>query len=1297
MARSVAFRNADDLFAQLSVRDVDQVLARTTRDADAKRDELKTLVSSRYHDLIDSADAIVGMTATVANFQDLVRDVESRAQHLLRDRPSLINISVSGDSSSSRKPPNVTTNNATTVKSTLSSSSTTSAASWLANDSSNVLQTAVAAASRDDDDDGDAALRLDADRVNALMLLPTHVWTSVDAHHMWHAAFLFHVALALTETVKAQGEESKVQTTTTSQQIAAVGDSDNDDMFSWFGMPAESVAQLTTFRQAAATRSKSMMQVINNATNAIPQNKTTLWHRFPLLRSQCQLVRDMRNRVAAKARSTLSDGSLSLLSCAGAVAAFVSLHAEGRLAHIDACRELLAQRVGLLKSVVRRLSTSPQRLHKGGDSSDDTNASFKVAILCTALRCVQQSVHHAIGCFGPLFAATHCASLVEQMLSLSLSDAVQRLENVPVRQVRDVSVLVGPFQNRKLREMMSGNNSDTTAGASNDDIVALVRAYLHDDVVTCLNEAIESVLQSVNTVEELVQLRKSLVACEIEGQRKSVEHLTAACAIIEEHGSGASQVESALHSFGDLCNRVFLTSDSSANVGDDHAVFSCVFQPAVVARMSSMLRDSFAKVCADTKNAIMALTQDPDTETRLKRLVIKVKREQMMVGGGRGVQDTAMVEDLAAAHLDSILPLYPAEDGTLSVLDLAVRLGTQLQAVYMSALTLGADDSGMADGESKEGSHGDSHGESAEGGDGGLLAKMMRHGDAAVVDALQDRCLEAFGDLVDWLCQHTETKASSFYLGSISSSSSVQPEEPTASSGQQTAATSAADVVSVMQMVEIRFREQLAIEQGLLAARVCQALASCDVTMLKSEKSAATMAKAKAMVTLQERLRVTATAVYDGWVAHVVDGAVKQVREQMKSEQWDLGEQMWNELHSGTCRLVRVSDRDEDEEDNEDDDNDDADENDLIMVPSAISHHVLAFVHKLCQAVRCVGDAQFTTRVRLAIDDRKAANKGNTADRGDDFNIQIGGSCSDIGDLDGGSGVRTTKARRVLDEQTEAVTTAACLDCFGGFSQRASRLLADRALRSYTDAIAGVLGVRLEDQADQTMPEEESNTDISHVSQPAALRALLDLMWIQVQLAPAAMPRTVERVEKTVETVVDDVIEPLWCLYRPALDLALVECLEGTHLLAGPLLLLHPPGQATDVQRLLKEAHQREQQRVRGTAAAAGPTGPVWASREDEGQSSHVTLMPLATPIPRIGLLPVATPFKPQSQRLVSTSAANTDRRNSSRVAVAAAAKSRSGETASVAATNAAAGSVSDKAFAAMGGLGSGLSHWLQG
>ena len=83
MTTSLRFRSADDLYAKLPVRDVARVLESTTADAEKKREELRDLVGKRYHDLIDSADAIVGMNDTVADFERLLGKLDNDATKFL--------------------------------------------------------------------------------------------------------------------------------------------------------------------------------------------------------------------------------------------------------------------------------------------------------------------------------------------------------------------------------------------------------------------------------------------------------------------------------------------------------------------------------------------------------------------------------------------------------------------------------------------------------------------------------------------------------------------------------------------------------------------------------------------------------------------------------------------------------------------------------------------------------------------------------------------------------------------------------------------------------------------------------------------------------------------------------------------------------------------------------------------------------------------------------------------------------------------------------------------------------------
>ena len=71
-----SFRDAEDLFARLSVAEVKRVLAHTEEEANRKRDDLRSLVGERYHDLLDSADTIVGMDDAVQTVNSLTEEVK---------------------------------------------------------------------------------------------------------------------------------------------------------------------------------------------------------------------------------------------------------------------------------------------------------------------------------------------------------------------------------------------------------------------------------------------------------------------------------------------------------------------------------------------------------------------------------------------------------------------------------------------------------------------------------------------------------------------------------------------------------------------------------------------------------------------------------------------------------------------------------------------------------------------------------------------------------------------------------------------------------------------------------------------------------------------------------------------------------------------------------------------------------------------------------------------------------------------------------------------------------------------
>ena len=71
--KTVAFRTSNDLFEALPLGDIEIVLKETKSKAQSKKQELRDIVGSGYHGLIDSADAIVTMNTTIHSFKSILR------------------------------------------------------------------------------------------------------------------------------------------------------------------------------------------------------------------------------------------------------------------------------------------------------------------------------------------------------------------------------------------------------------------------------------------------------------------------------------------------------------------------------------------------------------------------------------------------------------------------------------------------------------------------------------------------------------------------------------------------------------------------------------------------------------------------------------------------------------------------------------------------------------------------------------------------------------------------------------------------------------------------------------------------------------------------------------------------------------------------------------------------------------------------------------------------------------------------------------------------------------------------
>lgn len=247
---------------------------------DEKRGELRELISERYHDLIDSADAIVGMDRTVDEFKTIVANVESASRALvqgemLKDTQNPIFLLKESDS--------------------------------VQHDTAPVLTPIVSKV--EDQDELDAQLRA-ADIVS---LAAVNIWESIDSQRLWKACDSFVQAEQAFKSLPPPMADL------TPAQPTAFDEKEERD-FAALGLDP---SQFKDLRAAAAMPAKSQ-QTMASSTQA-EGSKTSVWELYPFLKSHWSLVQEARQRILLEARALLESEDLNLDTTCGAIRAVIVL------------------------------------------------------------------------------------------------------------------------------------------------------------------------------------------------------------------------------------------------------------------------------------------------------------------------------------------------------------------------------------------------------------------------------------------------------------------------------------------------------------------------------------------------------------------------------------------------------------------------------------------------------------------------------------------------------------------------------------------------------------------------------------------------------------------------------------------------------------------------------------------------------------------------------------------------------------------------------------------------------------
>eukprot|EP00516_Mucochytrium_quahogii_P004408 CAMPEP_0203753196 /NCGR_PEP_ID=MMETSP0098-20131031/7000_1 /ASSEMBLY_ACC=CAM_ASM_000208 /TAXON_ID=96639 /ORGANISM=" , Strain NY0313808BC1" /LENGTH=983 /DNA_ID=CAMNT_0050643683 /DNA_START=133 /DNA_END=3080 /DNA_ORIENTATION=+ len=285
----VVFRDAQDLYTNLSADNVWLVLKSTKDQVETKQEEVRELISLRYHDLIDSADAIVGMDKTVNDFQNRVSEIEKYAKSLLE------------------------------AESTLSTE-------WVKPKLKSLKKLAsIGEMATDEDEAGvscEASLMQQAERADVLTLAAVNIWESIDSKRLWEACEIY------LEAAKAYKELEKYDGAASSTIEFAKPD---PDACSILGIDTPSFVGT---RQIVHSESKG---------------DVTIWEIYPYLRSHWSLVQEARKKILNEARLVLNSGDTSVDATYGSIRAMILL---GDVTPEASCERLLTARMRTIEKIL---------------------------------------------------------------------------------------------------------------------------------------------------------------------------------------------------------------------------------------------------------------------------------------------------------------------------------------------------------------------------------------------------------------------------------------------------------------------------------------------------------------------------------------------------------------------------------------------------------------------------------------------------------------------------------------------------------------------------------------------------------------------------------------------------------------------------------------------------------------------------------------------------------------------------------------------------------------------------------
>mmetsp|Transcript_13543 Transcript_13543/g.25050 ORF Transcript_13543/g.25050 Transcript_13543/m.25050 type:complete len:1043 (+) Transcript_13543:341-3469(+) len=306
----VQFQNAQDLFSNLSADYVWLALKSTREQADSKRNELRQHISGRYHELIDSADAIVGMDKTLEEFKFLMANVEESTKSLLQVHTGLQN----GNTPPSQMEKNTVNEDLTETP-----------------------------LNEHDQRDVDMALVENIRKADVLTQAAVDIWESIDSKDLGRACQIFLCAKEVRDsllvhakplTPAGKQETSPVQVDPKALEVLGLSEPI---------VIGQNFSQFTSSTGTTVQPPESCSVI------------TDVWELYPYLKSHWSLTEQARDKILQEANGALPLDDTTVDSTAGAIIALVLL---GDVSPEQSLSKLLQARAETLRLNLSKTSLS---------------------------------------------------------------------------------------------------------------------------------------------------------------------------------------------------------------------------------------------------------------------------------------------------------------------------------------------------------------------------------------------------------------------------------------------------------------------------------------------------------------------------------------------------------------------------------------------------------------------------------------------------------------------------------------------------------------------------------------------------------------------------------------------------------------------------------------------------------------------------------------------------------------------------------------------------------------------------